>query len=217
LNHSTLRQGQEIEDEVLGVDIFAKTSLSHLVVDSGPVFLMLLHKLEKEVGLFQRPGSDREGANEFGDGCVDFFLLAFAFLLVLEVALLLIFLLDFLIFLSLFSAALLSLSSFVAFLSAWVKSIIDANLLEIVMGEEEGKIAFAVASDAEDVLILLLREGRVLGVDILHDVGNFLRVETTGMLEPNDSAVDSAVVAIGPQLVCKLLQQLVWIILLGVS
>lgn len=58
-------------------------------------------------------------------------------------------------------------------------------------------MVFTIAANTEDVLVLFLGEGRVFGVDILHDVGDFFGIETAVMLEPNYSAMNSTKIAIG--------------------
>lgn len=62
-----------------------------------------------------------------------------------------------------------------------------------------------------------MRERRVFGVDVLHYVGDFLRIKASSVLKPYDAAVDSAIVAIWPQLVCQFLQHLILAAFYGVS
>lgn len=58
LNYSSFGQGEEVEDQLLGIDILAMALPPHVFVDRGPVFLMFLHELEEEVGFLERPLPD---------------------------------------------------------------------------------------------------------------------------------------------------------------
>lgn len=95
------------------------------------------------------------------------------------------------------------------FLFVGLQLVVDSHLPEIVVCQQQGEASIAVAPWAEDVLILLFSQGRVLGVDAPHDGGYLFGVYHSQVLEPDNPAVDAAVVAEGPDRVGDFLQQLV--------
>lgn len=180
---------------------------------------MLLHEFQQVVGFLQCPLPDVQRGYEFGDGVVDFFLLAFALFLVLQMAFFLVLLLTIFLLLgcALLASALLPFLPLVALLAAGVEPVVHANFLEVVVGEQQREVALAIAAHAKNVLVLLLRERWVFGVDVLHDVGDLLGVEAASMLEPDNPAVDPAIVAVRPQLVGQLLEHIVLTVFEGAS
>ena len=92
--------------------------------------------------------------DELGNQCVGLLFLArFVFLLVgtLLLGLLLLLVLFALLGPFVFSAA------FALFLAPRLQSVVYAQLLEVVVGEEQREVPFAVAFHAEDVFVLILR------------------------------------------------------------
>ena len=109
------------------------------------------------------------------------------------------FVLLFVLFLSL-SFLLITFPVLAFFLPAGVNFVIDGNLLKIVVSQEEREAIITIALDAENILILLLGEGRVLRVDVFHDVCYLFRVQAAVMLKPNDPTVNPTIVTVRSQL-----------------
>ena len=78
-----------------------------------------------------------------------------------------------------------------------------------MVGQQQGEVSIAVALCAQDDLVLLLRQGRVLRVHVLHDTADLLRVHRSCVLEPHHLAVDAAEIAKWTDLLCCLLQNVV--------
>lgn len=148
------------------------------------------------------------------DEGLDLFIFLCFFLLLLMITSL-VFCLFFVIFSPLFfsfSFAFFSSSTFVSFLPAGLELVIDTDLFKVVVGQEKGKVILAVAPHTKDVFIFLLGEGRVLRIYIFHDVGNFLRIQASVMLKPDNSTMNSTVVAIRTYLRGKFFEKFVIVI-----
>lgn len=148
LHNSSFRQSQKVKNELLRIDILAISFFLQVLVDDSPVLFVFLHKFKQIVSFLKRPLSDIQRGNELGNGGIDFFLLALTLLLIFKVAFFLVLFFAFLVFFrsAFLLSALLSFLSFVAFLASWVQSIVDAYLLEVVVSEQKGKVALAIAA-----------------------------------------------------------------------
>lgn len=60
-------------------------------------------------------------------------------------------------------------------------------------------------------------EGRILGVHVLHDVGDLLGIQATDMLEPDDPAFHSAVVTMRAEFIGEFLEDLMLVLFLRPS
>lgn len=62
------------------------------------------------------------------------------------------------------------------------------------MSQKEREAIITIAFDAENIFILLLGKGRVLRVDVFHDICNLFRVQAAAMLKPDDPTVNPTIV-----------------------
>lgn len=75
-----------------------------------------------------------------------------------------------------FPFTLLSFAAFVLLFFAGLELIVDANFFEIVVSKQEREVVFTIATNAQNVFILFLRQRRVLRVHVLHDVSDLLGI-----------------------------------------
>jgi len=66
------------------------------------------------------------------------------------------------------------------------------------MREQKWKVALTITPNAKNILVFLLREGRIFGINIFHNVGDFFGIETSVMLKPHNSAMNPTVVTVRP-------------------
>jgi hypothetical protein len=68
-----------------------------------------------------------------------------------------------------------------------------------MIGEQKREMVFTITANTEDVLVLFLGEWRVFGVGIFHDIGDLFGIKAAIKLEPNNSTMNSAKIAIRPE------------------